>query len=209
MVQLPTVGGKEALLGIDVQEGLGRYHKSKIVTVGPRFVLRNKMGQDLSYAQAGFLTPKTLKSGQICPLMKMNTGDSSNGDFLLCIRFAKMTGTWSSPFSMTQVGSIYLKMIQQGSSVEELVRVDITIEKATIYISFSIEVGRWPFRIDNGTNVQIDYHQSVIPFGVNLILGILEKVHDITRTGAVLCVGFPVKRKQVFCYRSEWTATFY
>lgn len=159
MVNLPSVGGKDALVGIDIQEGQGKYHMSKVITIGPRFFLRNKFSQDLSFAQSGVLQPKVLKPGQVVPLMKLHT-NPEHDDYHLCVRFSNMLGAWSSPFSLTQVGNIFLKLGRVGSLTEDLIRVDITIEKATIFVTFSQAEERWPFKIENGTDVDVNYYQE-------------------------------------------------
>ena len=159
MVNLPAVGGKDSLIGVDIQEGQGKYHMSKVITIGPRFFLRNNFSQDISYAQAGVLQPKLLKPGQVVPLMKLKT-DPEHDDYHLCVRFSTMLGAWSNPFSLTQVGNIFLKLGRIGSLTEDLIRVDITIEKATIFASFSQAEERWPFKIENQTDVVVNYFQE-------------------------------------------------
>ncbi|KAJ3332775.1 hypothetical protein HDU91_003040, partial [Kappamyces sp. JEL0680] len=158
-VNVPAMGGKDVLLGIDIQEGAGKYHMSKIVKVSPRFMLRNKLDRDLSFGQAGVLSPTSLRVDQVKPLMKLYT-NPEHDDYHMCVRFADMLSAWSNPFSLTQIGSIFLKMGRIGSLTEDLIRVDITIEKATIFITFSKEEGRWPFRIENHTGVDVTYYQG-------------------------------------------------
>lgn len=159
MIKLATTGGRDILLGLDVQEGLGKYHKTKIVKVGPRFILRNNLDQDISFGQSGVLTPRTLKSNQIMPLLKLLTSPEHD-DYHLCVRYTSMLSAWSNPFSLTQIGNIGLKIGKIGSLTEELIRVDISIEGATIFITFSKEEGRWPFRIENHTDVEVNYFQN-------------------------------------------------
>ena len=159
MLNLAAVGGRDILLGIDVKEGMGKYHLSKIVTVSPRFILRNNLDLDISYSQAGVLTPYILKAGQVLPVMKLLTSPDHD-DYHMCVRFTNTLSAWSNPFSLTQIGNIFLKIGRIGSLTEDLVRVDVTLEKATIYISFSREEGKWPFKIENHTNVDVTYYQQ-------------------------------------------------
>jgi vacuolar protein sorting-associated protein 13A/C len=159
MLNLSAIGGRDILLGFDVAEGLGKYHLSKIVTVSPRFILRNNLNQDISYGQAGVLTPYILKAGQILPVMKLLTSQDHD-DYHMCVRFTSTLSAWSNPFSLTQIGNIYLKIGRIGSLTEDLIRIDVSIEKATIFISFSKEDGKWPFKIENHTNVDVTYYQQ-------------------------------------------------
>jgi vacuolar protein sorting-associated protein 13A/C len=58
------------------------------------------------------------------------------------------------------MGSIYLKLSRIGSLTEDLLRIDISLEKATIFIAFSKEDGKWPFRIENNSPVNVTYFQK-------------------------------------------------
>jgi vacuolar protein sorting-associated protein 13A/C len=159
MLNLAAVGGRDILLGLDVTEGMGKYHLSKIVTVSPRFILRNNLNQDISYSQAGVLTPYILKAGQVLPVLKLLTSPDHD-DYHMCVRFTDTLSAWSNPFSLTQIGNIYLKIGRIGSLTEDLIRVDVTIDKATIFISFTKEDGNWPFKIENHTAVDVTYYQQ-------------------------------------------------
>jgi vacuolar protein sorting-associated protein 13A/C len=158
MVRLPAAGGLDNLLGIDIQEGMGKYYFSKVITISPRFILQNRMQEDLSFGQAGNLSPQLLKANSTVSLIKLRT-DPDHDDYQLSVRLSNMLGSWSNPFSITEMGSIHLKLGRIGSLTEDLIRVDISIEKATIFIAFSREEGKWPFRIENHTPVNVCYFQ--------------------------------------------------
>ena len=68
----------------------------------------------------------------------------------------------SNEFCITRIGSIHVKLSRVGISEKELLRVDVLIEKATIFIVFSKEEsGRWPLRVDNEMNVNVVFWQQV------------------------------------------------
>lgn len=164
MVGLHSTGGLDTLLGVDVQEGHGKYYLSKVVTIKPRFMLWNCMKDDISFEQIDGLAPVLLKSSQKMPLMKLKT-NPDHDDYQLSIRLANMLGSWfellirSNPFSLTELGTIYLKLGRVGSLTEDLVRIEITMDKATIFVTFIKEEGRWPFRIENNSSVDVAYCQ--------------------------------------------------
>jgi vacuolar protein sorting-associated protein 13A/C len=158
MVRLPALGGLDNLLGVDIQEGNGKYYCSKVITINPRFIIQNRLNEDVSFGQAGNNSPQVIKADSTIALLKLRT-DPDHDDYQLSIRLSNMLSSWSNPFSITDMGSIYLKLGRIGSLSEDLIRVDISIERATIYIALSKEEGKWPFRIQNDTLVNVTYFQ--------------------------------------------------
>ena len=49
-----------------------------------------------------------------------------------------------------------------GSSKEQLLRAEISIRDATIFVTLALETGPWPFRIDNLTDSDVVIYQAVL-----------------------------------------------
>ncbi|KAI8897799.1 hypothetical protein BC833DRAFT_643759 [Globomyces pollinis-pini] len=157
-VVLPVKGGVSLYLGGHIEEGLGKFYMSKVVTFSPRFMIQNNMDVDMMFGQMNILEPITLKSGECLPLLRLRNDTDVHE---LNIKFATMLSNWSNPFTITEIGTVFLKLGRIGSLSEDLVKVEIAIEKATFFITFTKETGKWPFRIDNdiSTDVAITYSQ--------------------------------------------------
>jgi vacuolar protein sorting-associated protein 13A/C len=157
-LSLPSSGEMDTLLGIDIQEGTGKTYLSKIVTFSPRFVLKNCLDEDLTFGKAGSISPTLLKANNTHKLLKLRT-DPNQDEYQLCVRLTNMLSSWSSPFSLTEIGAIYLRLGKIGTDQEDLIKVNITLEKATIFVTFT-KAERWPFRIDNSSDVNILFSQA-------------------------------------------------
>jgi vacuolar protein sorting-associated protein 13A/C len=148
----------EVLLGVDVAEGSGKYYLTKVITFSPRFLVRNVLNEDLYFQQAGTVQMNLLTSNSTSPLIHMRR--FSDVVPHLCIRLATSNSLWSNPFKLTDIGSVYVKIERNDSITEDLIRVDIALEKATIFISFNRQENRWPIRIDNLTEFDLAFHQE-------------------------------------------------
>ncbi|KXS10872.1 hypothetical protein M427DRAFT_47658 [Gonapodya prolifera JEL478] len=165
-------------LGVSIAEGEGKYHLTKVVTIAPRFILKvnadsrdllyniplplspfckNDLDEDIHLKQHG--TPKEsefyLARKSVQSLMLLEKG----ADILLKVRTSGLLNEWSAPFRLSDVGSTFLKLGKMGSSLEELVRVTIKVESATIFVHFSRE-DRWPYRIENRTDIDFYVFQK-------------------------------------------------
>ncbi|KAI8844441.1 hypothetical protein BJ741DRAFT_543605 [Chytriomyces cf. hyalinus JEL632] len=147
--------GQEAHLGVKVQEGEGKYFLSKVITFSPRFMIKNAMNEDLHCRQDPKQQPTLIKAKTSMPLIHFSEGNMR----LLFLRLAGLMDEWSSPFNINQVGRTYVKLGRMGSSEEELIRVEVLLENATLFIIFSREEGRWPIRIENKSDVNVQFWQ--------------------------------------------------
>jgi hypothetical protein len=69
----------------------------------------------------------------------------------------------SAPFSMRDVGKTFLKMPRLPTMTADfLVRVDVQLEGATIFIVLSKEEKSWPYRIVNRSDVDLIIYQKVL-----------------------------------------------
>ncbi|KAJ3391183.1 hypothetical protein HDU84_006397 [Entophlyctis sp. JEL0112] len=158
-------------LGVKVNEGEGKYYLTKVVTFAPRFMVKNTMNEDLHCRQDIKQTPILVKSKTSMPIHQFNVKDPRQ----LCLRMAGLTDEWyfdhfhnvlivfarSSPFSIDQVGRTFVKLSRLGSQDEDLIRAEVILEHATLFVILSREEGRWPIRIDNKSDIAIQFFQMV------------------------------------------------
>ncbi|KAJ3205144.1 hypothetical protein HDU82_005381, partial [Entophlyctis luteolus] len=156
-------------LGVKVNEGEGKYYLTKVVTFAPRFMVKNTMNEDLHCRQDIKQTPILVKSKTSMPIHQFNVKDPRQ----LCLRMAGLTDEWyfdhfhnvlivfarSSPFSIDQVGRTFVKLSRLGSQDEDLIRAEVILEHATLFVILSREEGRWPIRIDNKSDIAIQFFQ--------------------------------------------------
>jgi len=68
-----------------------------------------------------------------------------------------------APFNIDELGRVHVKL---GKSDEEtdLVRTEILLEDATVFVILNKEEGKWPFRIENYSDVNVTFYQQVSLF---------------------------------------------
>jgi len=155
-VVLPAANNKtEFHAGVSVAEGEGKYNLCKVVTVAPRFVLKNKIGEDLELREPGSSDILKLKNNDLLPVYFMTQGL----DKQLCLCFPGVNNHWSSPFQMSNVGMTHVKLAKHGQR-QRLVRVEIILENATLFLHFSLETKHWPFSMRNESDVEFLFFQA-------------------------------------------------
>ncbi|KAJ3031870.1 UNVERIFIED_CONTAM: hypothetical protein HDU68_011629 [Siphonaria sp. JEL0065] len=154
---LPSANRSEEVhLGVRVHEGEGKYFMTKVVTFTPRFMIKNNMNEDLNCRQEVKQTPTLIKSKSSIPLHYFNERSSRQ----LSLRMAGLMNEWSSPFNIDQVGITYVKLGRLGSTEEDLIRTEVILENATLFIILSREEGRWPIRIENKSDATVFFWQQ-------------------------------------------------
>ncbi|KAF1991838.1 vacuolar protein sorting-associated protein 13 [Aulographum hederae CBS 113979] len=148
-------GRSEMHIGVTVSEGEGKYNLCKVVTVTPRFVLKNKIKEELNIREPGSSEVMTLKPGELMPLrfLRQNAGQQ------LCLCYPGVNNQWSSPFNIANVGSMHVKLAKSGQR-QKLIRVDILLENATIFLHISVETKHWPFSMRNESNTEFIFYQT-------------------------------------------------
>jgi len=155
-VKLPAESGRSEMhCGLSVTEGEGKYKFTKVVTVTPRFIVKNKLSEDIQIREPGSSDAFTLKPGELHPLrfLKQTTGQQ------LSLCFPGINNSWSSPFDIANVGSVHVKLAKAGER-QKLVRVEILMESATIYLHLSLENKHWPFSMRNESDQEFLFWQA-------------------------------------------------
>ncbi|KAJ3106617.1 hypothetical protein HDU97_005982 [Phlyctochytrium planicorne] len=156
-VVIPSPSRNQELhVGVTVKEGDGKYFLSKIVTFTPRFIVKNNMSEDVFCRQNPSAPTTLVKSGDYIPVLYFSELEQRQ----LSLRLSGLMDEWSSPFTINQIGQMFVKLSRMGSKSEELLRAEVMLEGATVFIVVSKEEGRWPFRVDNFSEVNIEFWQK-------------------------------------------------
>ncbi|KAJ4486135.1 vacuolar protein sorting-associated protein 13 [Lentinula aciculospora] len=141
----------EIHIGIYWTEGLGKYKLSKVITLTPRFILKNNLSETISFREHG-VAPRensVINPGERCSLHFIRASPAK----LLTIAFPGLNAQWSPPFNIEDIGFVHLRLRAPGDHPDQirLIRVDVKIDGSTIFVHFSSADG-WPFLIENGSD---------------------------------------------------------
>ncbi|KAG6037900.1 hypothetical protein E4U41_004657 [Claviceps citrina] len=146
---------KEIHLGITVKSGEGKYKMTKVVTLAPRFVLKNKLDEELLVRESSFSGYMTLAPGALQPLHFMQKSAVKQ----LCLCHSGVDNQWTSPFNIADVGITHVKIAKAGQR-QRLVRVEILLEDSTIFLHLSMETKNWPFSMRNESDTEFTFYQA-------------------------------------------------
>ncbi|KAL4752965.1 hypothetical protein BDW72DRAFT_191535 [Aspergillus terricola var. indicus] len=155
-VVLPDRDGRsEYHAGVSVAEGEGKYKLTKIVTIAPRFVVKNKLDEDILVREPGSSNVTDIKGGDLVPLHFLRQA----GEKQLCLCFPGVNNQWSSPFNIADVGTVYVKLARQNQR-QRLIKIDVIMEAATLFVHLSLEHRNWPFSMRNESDVDFMFYQT-------------------------------------------------
>ncbi|KAK9446960.1 uncharacterized protein V1518DRAFT_387785 [Limtongia smithiae] len=146
---------REVHLGIHVAEGQGKYKLTKIVTIKPRFIVKNKLTEDLSIREPGSSTVMTIKAGEVFPLHFMQQVEQKQ----LSLSFPQQGAPWSAPFNISDYGRTHVKVMKPGVG-QKLLKIEILIEEAAIFLHIDMEKSNWPYSIRNFSNTEFTFYQA-------------------------------------------------
>jgi len=148
--------------GVHVGEGEGKYNLTKVVTIAPRFIIKNKIergrsGEAIQVREpgSGSSSIQEIKSGELLPLRFLR----KTAETQICLCFPGVNNTWSSPFNISSVGTMHVKLAKAGQR-QELIRADVILEGATLFIHLSIETKHWPFSMRNESETSFMFWQT-------------------------------------------------
>ncbi|OJJ49438.1 hypothetical protein ASPZODRAFT_129900 [Penicilliopsis zonata CBS 506.65] len=155
-VVLPSSSARsEFHAGVSVAEGEGKYKLTKIVTITPRFVLKSKLSEDLQVREPGSSTILDIKSGDLVPLYFLRQVPEKQ----LCLCFPGVNNQWSSPFNIADVGAVHVKLAKEQQH-QRLIKVEIIMEAATLFLHLSFETRNWPFTMRNESDAEFYFFQA-------------------------------------------------
>ncbi|TVY26507.1 Vacuolar protein sorting-associated protein [Lachnellula hyalina] len=145
----------EIHVGITVDAGEGKYKMTKVVTLAPRFVLKNRMNEEINVREPGSSDLVTLKPQALQPLHFLQK--STIKQLSLC--FPGLNNQWSSPFNISDLGTTHIKLARAGQR-QKLIRVEVLMENATIFLHLSAETKNWPFSMRNESDTEFTFFQA-------------------------------------------------
>ncbi|KAJ5544940.1 Vacuolar protein sorting-associated protein 13 [Penicillium sp. DV-2018c] len=148
-------GRSEFHCGVSVAEGEGKYKLTKVVTLAPRFILKSKLNEDLLVRQPGSSNVLQLQNGELVPLHFLRQVQEKQ----LCLCFPGVNNQWSCPFSIADVGTVHVKLAKANQR-QKLIKVDIILEGATLFLHFSMESRNWPFSMRNESDMEFIFYQA-------------------------------------------------
>ncbi|KAE8396464.1 hypothetical protein BDV23DRAFT_423 [Aspergillus alliaceus] len=155
-VVLPDRHGRsEFHSGVTVAEGEGKYKMTKVVTIAPRFVLKNKINEDISVREPGSSNVLNIKSGDLVPLHFLRQVPEKQ----LCLCFPGVNNQWSSPFNIADIGTVHVKLAKANQR-QKLIKVDIIMENATLFVHFNLETRNWPYSMRNESDMEFIFYQA-------------------------------------------------
>ena len=153
---VPSVEGRSEMhVGISVSEGEGKYKLTKVITVTPRFIIKNKISETIQVREPGSSETMTIDTGVLQPLKFLR----QSAEKQICLCFQGVNNQWSSPFHISNVGTVHVKLAKQGQR-QKLVRVEVILEDATIFLHLSIETKHWPFSMRNESDLEFMFWQK-------------------------------------------------
>ncbi|XXG97960.1 hypothetical protein Hte_004276 [Hypoxylon texense] len=145
----------EIHVGITVEPGEGKYKLTKVVTLAPRFVVKNKIGEELVIREPTSSKTMTLKPGSLQPLHWLQRSATKQ----IALRFPGIDDQWTSPINISDLGTIHIKIAKAGQR-QRLIRVEILMEDATIFLHLSMETKAWPFSMRNESDTEFTFYQA-------------------------------------------------
>ena len=155
-VVLPSSSNNtEIHVGISIDNGEGKYKMTKVVTLAPRFILKNRMTEDIQVREPGSSEVMTMKHGELKALHFLQKSHVKQ----LCLCFPGLNNQWSSPFTISDLGTTHVKLAKVGQR-QKLIRVEVLMEDATIFLHLSIENKHWPFSMRNESDMEFMFWQA-------------------------------------------------
>ncbi|KAG6857562.1 hypothetical protein H0H87_000161 [Tephrocybe sp. NHM501043] len=149
----------EMHVGLTWSEGLGKYKLTKVITLAPRFLIKNNLTVAISFREHG-APPRDrslIEPGERRPVHVIRTKQEK----LFTIAYPGLNAQWSSPINIEDLGVVYFRLgapsDQAGNT--SLIRSDVRIDGSTIFVSFSSSA-EWPFSIENDSDYPVNLCQQ-------------------------------------------------
>lgn len=144
----------EIHVGITTEAGDGKYKITKVVTLAPRFILKNQTNEEINLREPGSADLINLKPNSLQPLHFLQK--SAVKQLSLC--FPGVENRWSSPFNISDIGTTHVKLTKAGQR-QKLIRIEVLLEAATIFLHISHETKQWPYAMRNESDTEFMFWQ--------------------------------------------------
>ena len=145
----------EVHIGFTVDSGHGKYKMIKTVTFAPRYVLQNKLGEDINIREPSSSSLLALRAGALRPLHYLQKGAVKQ----LCLCYPGVNNQWTAPFNISDLGITHIKIAKAGQR-QKLIRVEVLMEESTIFLNLSMETKHWPFSMRNESDTEFTFYQA-------------------------------------------------
>ncbi|KAG6336571.1 hypothetical protein ID866_2509 [Astraeus odoratus] len=135
---------EECHITLSWTEGLGKYKLTKVITLAPRFLLKNILPEPLQFREYQGI-PRgraVINPGERSPLLVMRASQEK----LLTLASPGLNARWSAPINLEDIGIVHLRMPTDENDIA-LVKADIKLD-GSIFVTFS-EAEEWPFEVEN------------------------------------------------------------
>ncbi|KAK8078326.1 Vacuolar protein sorting-associated protein 13 [Apiospora saccharicola] len=155
-VILPAVNNNgEYHVGITIEAGEGKYKMTRVVTLAPRFIVKNKLGEEINIREPGSSNIMTLQTGSLQALHTLQRSPAKQ----LALCFPGINNQWTSPFNISDLGTNHIKIAKAGQR-QRLVRVEVLMEDSTIFLHLTMESKAWPFSMRNESDTEFVFYQA-------------------------------------------------
>lgn len=154
-VDVSVSGNQESSLGISVKEGEGKYKLSRVVTIAPRYIVKNSFKDCLEINVVGSSETTKLLQGSIVPLYNLPKIRRKQ----IRVRFMEHESAWSAPFNIKDIGQLYLKIYRHGVG-QVLLKIVVSLEETSLFINVEDAEGHWPYSIRNFSDEEFIFYQK-------------------------------------------------
>jgi vacuolar protein sorting-associated protein 13A/C len=182
----------EMHVGVSVAEGEGKYKLTKVVTVAPRFIIKNKLPEGIQVREPSSSEIMLIEPGNLLPLKYIR----ASAEKQLCLCFPGVNNSWSFPFNIDNVGTVYVKLAKHRER-QKLIKVEVILEEATLFLHLSYETKSWPFEMRNESSMEFMFYQ-VNP-------NVLEDDED--RTSGWRPIKYKLPKRSIMPYAWDYPAS--
>uniref|UniRef100_A0A5K1JWH3 CHIP6 n=1 Tax=Ganoderma boninense TaxID=34458 RepID=A0A5K1JWH3_9APHY len=145
--------------GLSWTEGSGKYKLTKVITLAPRFIVKNDFSQPLAIREHG-VAPRgraAMDPGERRPLNFLRV----EVDKLMTVALPGLNAQWSAPINLEDIGTVHFRLpTSENGQQSRLMRADVKIEGPTIFVFLNEATEGWPFRIENDSDLPFTLYQT-------------------------------------------------
>ncbi|KAK1781448.1 hypothetical protein QBC45DRAFT_57630 [Copromyces sp. CBS 386.78] len=145
----------EIHIGVTVDSGHGKYKMVKTVTLAPRYVIQNRLGEDINIREPSSSSLLELQTGALRALHFLQRGAIKQ----LCLCYPGVDNQWTAPFNISDLGTTHIKIARAGQR-QRLIRVETLMEESTIFLNLTMEKKNWPFSMRNESDTEFTFYQA-------------------------------------------------
>ncbi|TFK57082.1 DUF1162-domain-containing protein [Heliocybe sulcata] len=151
VLQSQAQKGKELHVGLSWTEASGKYKLTKVITLAPRFLIKNCLSSPLTFREHG-VPPQDRSTLQPDERASLDW-TKADQDKLLTVALPGLDTVWSPPINIEDIGSVHFRLREPGEGgATRLVRADVKIDGATIFVIYSPAEDGWPFLVENDSD---------------------------------------------------------